>query len=101
MLLEGKIAIVTGASSGNGRAIAEGFVAQGAKVVVADLGPIGREGGTPTAEAINANHPGCAKFATCDVSKIDNLQALVDVGEAWVGVDIMVNNAGSFKRSRS
>ena len=47
MLLKGKIAIVTGASSGNGRAIAQGFVEQGAKVIVADLSPMGREGGIP------------------------------------------------------
>ena len=98
MLLEGKVAVVTGGSSGNGRAISEGFVAQGAKVIVADLRPEGREGGTPTAEAMNASHPGCAKFVTCDVSKIADLEALVDEAEAWGGLDIMVNNAGILQK---
>lgn len=98
MLLEGKVAVVTGGSSGNGRAISEGFVAQGAKVIVADLRPEGREGGTPTAEAMNAIHPGCAKFVTCDVSRIADLEALVDEAEAWGGLDIMVNNAGILQK---
>ncbi len=98
MLLEGKIAIVTGGSSGNGRAIAEGFVKQGAKVVVADLSAEGREGGRPTADAINAGSPGMARFVKCDVSQIDELEALVQVAEAWGGLDIMVNNAGILQK---
>ena len=60
MLLEGKVAIVTGGSSGNGRAIAKSFVAQGAKVIVADLFERGREGGISTVELINSDNPGIA-----------------------------------------
>lgn len=98
MLLDGKIAIVTGGSSGNGRAIADGFARQGARVIVADLDEVGREGGTPTAEAINAQFPAMAKFVACDVSKVDQLEALVAVAEAWGGLDVMVNNAGILQK---
>lgn len=98
MLLKDKIAIVTGGASGNGRAIAEGFVKQGAKVIVADLSEVGREGGTPTADVINASNPGMAKFVTCDVSKVSELEALVGVAEEWGGLDIMVNNAGILQK---
>lgn len=98
MLLEDKTAIVTGGSSGNGRAIAEGFVKQGAKVIVADLFAEGREGGTPTADAINAASPGKAQFVKCDVSQIDQLEALVQVAEDWGGLDIMVNNVGILQK---
>ncbi len=94
MLLRDKIAIVTGGASGNGRAIAEAFVAQGARVVVADLQAAGREGGTPIVEALNAATPGSAKFVQCNVSDVSALEDLVAVAENWGGLDIMVNNAG-------
>ncbi|MEP5731070.1 MAG: SDR family oxidoreductase [Sulfitobacter sp.] len=98
MLLKDKIAIVTGGSSGNGRSIAKSFVSQGAKVVIADLTPQGREGGPPTAELINAETPGMAKFVRCDVRKVGELEGLVDVAEDWGGLDIMVNNAGILQK---
>lgn len=94
MMLDNKIAVVTGGSSGNGRAICETYARHGAKVIVADLHEVGREGGKPTHEVINADHPGRAKFVKCDVSKISDLQTLVQVAEDWGGLDIMVNNAG-------
>ena len=81
MLLKDKIAIVTGGSSGNGRAIAQKFASEGAKVIVADLTTIGREGGTPTAETIIAQTPDAARFVTCDVTKIADLEALVQTAE--------------------
>lgn len=93
-MLKDRIAIVTGASSGNGRAIAEAFARHGARVIVADLAPVGREGGTPTAEAINAIWPGRARFLRCDVGVLADLEAAVAAAEAWGGLDIMVNNAG-------
>lgn len=98
MLLKDKLAIVTGGSSGNGRAIAHAYVQQGARVIVADLSPEGREGGTPTADVINAQTPGKAKFVKCDVSQINELEALVAEAEAWGGLDIMVNNAGIMQK---
>ena len=93
-MLDDRIAIITGGSSGNGRAIAHRFAQNGARVIVADLQEAGREGGTPTADAINADRPGRARFVRCDVSNIDDLEALVAVAESWGGLDIMVNNAG-------
>lgn len=93
-MLKDKIAIVTGGSSGNGRAIAIKFAEHGAKVVVADLSETAREGGDSTITLIKARFPGQAKFAKCDVSKVAELEALVQVAEDWGGVDIMVNNAG-------
>jgi len=93
-MLEGRIAIVTGASSGNGRAIAVRFAKAGAKVVVADLTEAPREGGVPTADLIEAVQPGHARFQKCDVSQLADLQAAVDTAEQWGGLGIMVNNAG-------
>lgn len=93
-MLKNKIAIVTGGASGNGRAIAQKFATEGAKVIVADLSENAREGGQPTVELINENYPGCAKFVKCDVSQVADLAALVAAAEAWGGLDIMVNNAG-------
>ena len=93
-MLNDRIAIITGGSSGNGRSIAHRFAENGARVIVADLTETGREGGTPTADAINADTPGRARFVRCDVSRLDELEALVAEAEAWGGLDIMVNNAG-------
>lgn len=93
-MLKNKIAIVTGGASGNGRAIAETFVRQGAKVIVADLDPVGREGGASVVDTINAEYADHARFVKCDVSKVDQLADLVEEAEAWGGLDIMINNAG-------
>ena len=92
--LQDKIAIVTGGSSGNGRAIAHRFAELGTKVVIADLAETGREGGTPTHEEINSAHDGAARFVRCDVSRSADLADTVAVAEDWGGLDIMVNNAG-------
>jgi NAD(P)-dependent dehydrogenase (short-subunit alcohol dehydrogenase family) len=93
-MLVGKIAVVTGGASGNGRAIAKAFARHGACVIVADLRPDPREGGVPVVEAINESHPGMARFLQCDVSRPADLEAAVAEAEAWGGLDIMVNNAG-------
>ena len=93
-MLDDKIAIVTGGSSGNGRAIARIFAEHGARVIVADLTEEAREGGEPTASMINSTHPDRARFVRCDVSNIKDLEDLVQEAEDWGGLDIMVNNAG-------
>jgi 3-oxoacyl-[acyl-carrier protein] reductase len=88
MKLGGKVAIVTGAASGFGRAIAERFVLEGAKVVMAD---INGEGVSEVAAGFGDN----VTPVTCDVSRKTDVDALVRTAtEAFGGVDIMVNNAG-------
>jgi NAD(P)-dependent dehydrogenase (short-subunit alcohol dehydrogenase family) len=86
MRLQGKSAIVTGAASGFGAAIAERFAAEGAQVVVADLNEA-------QGQAVAARIGG--RFVRCDVSRAEDVQALVDAAVAADGrLDIVVNNAG-------
>jgi NAD(P)-dependent dehydrogenase (short-subunit alcohol dehydrogenase family) len=92
--LTGRAALVTGASSGNGRAIARRFAEEGACVTVADVREDPRMGGTPTHEVI-AESGGGAQYVECDVSSVADLQAAVDATvKAYGSLDIMVNNAG-------
>ena len=92
--LDGKVALVTGASSGNGRAIALRFAEEGAKVTVADIREDPRLGGVPTHERIEADG-GEARFVETDVSSVEALRNAVEqTVDAFGGLDVMVNNAG-------
>lgn len=85
--LTGKSAVVTGAASGIGRAVAEDLAARGAKVLLADLDE--QEG-----VAVAAKLPG-ALFQRTDVSSREECRALVARAEReWGRLDILVNNAG-------
>ena len=92
--IEGKRAIVTGASSGIGRAIAESFAAGGADVVVCSRE---QENVDPVADGINeSDRPGEALAIECDVTDREAVDALVEATvEEFGGVDILVNNAGA------
>lgn len=92
--LTDRAAVVTGAASGNGRAIALAMADAGADVVVADVREEPRAGGTPTHERIRAETDREARFVDCDVTERDNLVGAVDATEALDELDVMVNNAG-------
>ena len=88
---EGKVALVTGASGGIGRASALAFAAAGAQVVVSD---VNEQGGTETVDLILAAG-GAAVFQRCDVSKADDVKALVRRAVSEYGrLDCALNNAG-------
>jgi 3-oxoacyl-[acyl-carrier protein] reductase len=88
MRLAGKVAIVTGAASGFGEGIARKFVAEGAKVVVAD-----RDGGG--AERVASSLGAAAVGVRADVTNAGDVEAMVHAAhDRFRGLDILVNNAG-------
>jgi len=95
-LLAGKVAVVTGASSGIGRAIAVSFAGEGASVVIADLTEEALEGGAPTAAVIGQSG-GSAVFQRADVGRWEDIDALISATVARYGrLDVMVNNAATY-----
>jgi NAD(P)-dependent dehydrogenase (short-subunit alcohol dehydrogenase family) len=95
-LLAGKVAVVTGASSGIGRAIAASFAAEGASVVIADVVAEPLEGGESTLDLI-ARSGGVASFEKTDVGSWEDIDALISRTVARHGrLDVMVNNAAIF-----
>jgi 3-oxoacyl-[acyl-carrier protein] reductase len=91
--LANKIAIITGAGSGFGEGIAQAYVAEGAKVVLADINPASVQ---RVAAALGAQ----ATAFTCDVADGAQIRALVEHCVATLGnPDIVVNNAGITHRN--
>ncbi len=91
MKLKDKIAVVTGAGRGIGRAIAERLAREGAKVVVADLSIQDAEDTVKVLNEMGA----VAKAISVDVSSSESVKALFEeVVKEFGGVDILINNAG-------
>jgi 3-oxoacyl-[acyl-carrier protein] reductase len=95
-LLSGQTAVVTGAAQGLGFAIAERFVAEGARVV---LGDVNLEATQIAAKQLGGDEVALA--ARCDVAQAADVEALIKTAvERFAGLDIMVNNAGITRERR-
>lgn len=94
-ILNGRLALVTGAGRGNGAAIAKGLAGYGARIVVTD---IDAETAAETAAAIRAGGTDAWSFVM-DVTDIDQCRAVAGEIEAVAGpIDVLVNNAGIIRR---
>jgi 3-oxoacyl-[acyl-carrier protein] reductase len=93
LTLNGKVAIITGASRGIGKAIAERLALEGAAVVIADLDSE-RSAAEELAKKLESQGSR-AVARPCDVTKADTIDGLVSwVAGEWDRIDILVNNAG-------
>ncbi len=94
--LKNKTALITGSSRGIGRAVAEAYAAEGARIV---LNARDRERLDRTADEIRAAYGAEVSSFACDVVDRDAVEAMVDQADAARPIDILVNNAGIHKAS--
>lgn len=93
--LAGKVAFITGGGGGIGRATAERFAEEGAKVVVADIDATAGEAAARSARTGAANSGGDAHFVRCDVTERASVEAAIAETVGRYGkLDILHNNAG-------
>jgi NAD(P)-dependent dehydrogenase (short-subunit alcohol dehydrogenase family) len=93
--LVGKVAFITGGGGGIGRATAERFAQEGAKVVVADIDLEAGEAAAQSARGLAANSGGDCQFVNCDVTERASVERAVAETVARYGkLDILHNNAG-------
>lgn len=90
MRLNNKIALITGGARGIGLGFAEAFVAEGARVIIADIN-------LERAEEAAASIGPAAKAMKLDVTNVAEIEAVVKtIDEEFGGIDILVNNAAIF-----
>lgn len=91
MLVENKVAVITGGASGIGRATAIRYAEEGARVVVAD---VDESGGQETVEAV-VDAGGEGMFVRTDVSRADDVKSMIEAAVSeYGGLDVLFNNAG-------
>ncbi len=91
MRCKGTVAIVTGGAMGIGRSIVEGFLKEGARVIIAD-----RSGAADAARELDGNS-GNVIGVSCDVSSQQETKAMVQAAlDAFGRIDVLVNNAGIY-----
>jgi NAD(P)-dependent dehydrogenase (short-subunit alcohol dehydrogenase family) len=93
--LAGKVAFITGGGGGIGRATAERFAEEGAKVVIAEIDIGAGEAAAAAARAMAGNSGGDAHFVQCDVTERASVEhAVAETVARYAKLDVLHNNAG-------